>query len=79
MARPAPHRTPVELIGSIPRPADLIERVGKSESKDANLALRHEAQIRGAIGRRGGTGSAVVGDDEQCKYHNFCAFPCMDF
>ena len=74
MAKPAPITIPTEPIGSIPRPADLIERVAKGDSADPNLAPLYEAAIRDTIERFEATGSPVVTDGEQTKYHNFATY-----
>jgi 5-methyltetrahydropteroyltriglutamate--homocysteine methyltransferase len=74
MAKPAPITIPTEPIGSIPRPADLIERVAMSDSEDPNLAPRYEDAIRDTIERFEATGSPVVTDGEQKKYHNFFTY-----
>ena len=71
MANPGPITIPNEPIGSIPRPVDLIERVAKGDSEDPNLALLYEDAIRDTIERFEATGSLVVTDAEQRKYHNF--------
>jgi 5-methyltetrahydropteroyltriglutamate--homocysteine methyltransferase len=72
MSNPAPIAIPTEPLGSIPRPVDLIERVAKSE--DPNLAPLYEEAIRDTIERFEATGSPVVTDGEQRKYHNFCTY-----
>jgi 5-methyltetrahydropteroyltriglutamate--homocysteine methyltransferase len=74
MATPAPMTIPTEPIGSIPRPVDLIERVTRSDSEDPNLAPLYEAAVRDTIERFEATGSPVVTDGEQSKYHNFCTY-----
>jgi 5-methyltetrahydropteroyltriglutamate--homocysteine methyltransferase len=74
MAKPAPITIPTEPIGSIPRPVDLIERVAKGDSEDPNLAPLYEDAIRDTIERFEATGSPVVADGEQRKYHNFCTY-----
>jgi 5-methyltetrahydropteroyltriglutamate--homocysteine methyltransferase len=74
MAKPEPITIPTEPIGSIPRPVDLIERVAKSDSDDPNLAPLYEDAIRDTIERFEATGSPVVTDGEQRKYHNFCTY-----
>src|SRR6267142_3102618 len=74
MAKPAPITIPTEPIGSIPRPADLIEKVAKGDSDDPNLAPLYEAAIRDTIERFEATGSPVVTDGEQSKYHNFATY-----
>jgi 5-methyltetrahydropteroyltriglutamate--homocysteine methyltransferase len=74
MAKPAPITIPTEPIGSIPRPADLIERVAKGDSEDPNLAPFYEDAIRDTIERFEAAGSPVVTDGEQTKYHNFATY-----
>jgi hypothetical protein len=74
MAKTAPITIPSEPIGSIPRPADLIERVAKGDSEDPILAPLYADAIQDTIQRFKATGSPVVTDGEQRKYHNFCAY-----
>jgi 5-methyltetrahydropteroyltriglutamate--homocysteine methyltransferase len=65
---------PTEPIGSIPRPRDLIEKVAKSGNEDPDLAPFFEEAIRDTIERFEATGSPVVTDGEQRKYHNFATY-----
>jgi 5-methyltetrahydropteroyltriglutamate--homocysteine methyltransferase len=65
---------PTEPIGSIPRPVELIERVARSDSEDPDLAALYEEAIRDTIERFEATGSPVVTDGEQRKYHNFATY-----
>jgi 5-methyltetrahydropteroyltriglutamate--homocysteine methyltransferase len=74
MAKPAPITIPTEPIGSIPRPVALIEKVAIGDSDDPNLAPLYEAAIRDTIERFEATGSPVVTDGEQTKYHNFATY-----
>src|SRR2546423_15409660 len=74
MAKPGSLPIPPEPIGSIPRPADLIERVAKGDSEEPALAPLYEAAIRDTIERFEATGSPVVTDGEQRKYQNFCTY-----
>src|SRR3977135_1899483 len=74
MPNPAPITIPTEPIGSIPRPADLIERVAQGDSEDPNLAPVYEDAIRDTIERFEAAGSPVVTDGEQKKYHNFATY-----
>src|SRR6202047_3677954 len=74
MSKPAPVTIPTEPIGSIPRPVDLIERIAKSDSEDPIIAPLYEDAIRDTIERFEATGSPVVTDGEQSKYHNFCTY-----
>src|ERR1700731_2262179 len=74
MAKPASLPIPTEPIGSIPRPVDLIERVSRGDSEDPNLVPLYEDAVRDTIERFEATGSPVVTDGEQSKYHNFCTY-----
>jgi methionine synthase II (cobalamin-independent) len=74
MDKPSRITIPTEPIGSIPRPADLIERIAKSNSEDPSLALVFEDAIRDTIERFEAAGSPVVTDGEQRKYHNFATY-----
>src|ERR1700687_5636896 len=74
MAMPTPITIPTEPIGSIPRPVDLIERIATSSSEDPCLASFYEDAIRDTIERFEATGSPVVTDGEQRKYHNFATY-----
>jgi len=74
MAKPAAITIPTEPIGSIPRPLELIERVTRGDSEDPGLAPLYEDAVRDTIERFEATGSPVVTDGEQRKYHNFCTY-----
>src|SRR3981081_4178343 len=74
MATFTPITIPTEPIGSIPRPIDLIERVVKGDSEDPNLNPLYEDAIRETIERFEATGSPVITDGEQRKYHNFATY-----
>src|SRR5205807_5293333 len=74
MAKAASISIPTEPIGSIPRPLALIDRVAKGDSEDPNLDPLYEDAIRNTIERFEATGSPVVTDGEQRKYHNFCTY-----
>jgi 5-methyltetrahydropteroyltriglutamate--homocysteine methyltransferase len=74
MATRTPIAIPTEPIGSIPRPLALIERVAKGDSEDPDLAPLYEEAIRDTIERFEATGSPVVTDGEQRKYHNFATY-----
>ena len=65
---------PTEPIGSIPRPARLIEALETVDSDDASLEPLYEAAIRDTIERFEATGSPVITDGEQRKYHNFWTY-----
>jgi len=64
---------PTQPIGSIPRPAALIDAVAANggNSEDPALAPLFEDAIRDTISRFEATGSPVISDGEQRKYHNF--------
>lgn len=68
---------PTEPIGSIPRPPELIEAIQKSGSTDPALDPLFEEAIRDTIERFEATGSPVITDGEQRKYHNFATY-CVD-
>ncbi len=66
---------PTEPIGSIPRPLRIIEelaRLGDSEHPD--MAPLYDDAIRDTIARFEETGSPVITDGEQRKYHNFWTY-----
>ncbi|HEV7766710.1 MAG TPA: cobalamin-independent methionine synthase II family protein [Thermoanaerobaculia bacterium] len=63
-----------EPIGSIPRPLDLIEAVANGDSEDPALDPLYDAAIRDTIARFEETGSPVITDGEQRKYHNFWTY-----
>ncbi len=74
MAKPASITIPTEPIGSIPRPGALIERVAKGDGEDPSLDALYDDAVRDTIQRFEATGSPVVTDGEQRKYHNFCTY-----
>src|ERR1700687_2844725 len=74
MAKPASLTIPTEPIGSIPRPLDLIGRVARGDSEDPDLASLYEDAVRDTIERFEATGSPVVTDGEQWKYHDFATY-----
>ena len=67
---------PTEPIGSIPRPLALIDAVAKNggKSDDPRLEPLFQDAIRDTIARFEATGSPVITDGEQRKYHNFWAY-----
>ncbi len=62
---------PTEPIGSIPRPLRLIEAFARHEPGDSALAPICEEAICDTLREFEATGSPVVTDGEQWKYHNF--------
>ena len=65
---------PTEPIGSIPRPLWLIEAVAATDGTDPALDALYDEAIRDTIARFEATGSPVVTDGEQRKYHNFWTY-----
>jgi 5-methyltetrahydropteroyltriglutamate--homocysteine methyltransferase len=66
---------PTEPIGSIPRPPELIDAVAAAgNSDDPALDPLYDAAIRDTIARFEETGSPVITDGEQRKYHNFWTY-----
>jgi len=65
---------PTEPIGSIPRPPELIDAIASTDGSDPALDPLYEAAIRDTVERFEATGSPVVTDGEQRKYHNFWTY-----
>jgi 5-methyltetrahydropteroyltriglutamate--homocysteine methyltransferase len=65
---------PTEPIGSIPRPLRLIEALATMDGADPRLDPLYEEAIRETIERFEATGSPVITDGEQRKYHNFWTY-----
>ena len=65
---------PTEPIGSIPRPPDLIRAIEQMGDGHPGLDAMYEAAIKDTIERFEATGSPVVTDGEQRKYHNFWTY-----
>ena len=65
---------PTEPIGSIPRPPALIEAVAARGGADRALEPLYEEAVRDTIERFEATGSPVITDGEQRKYHNFWTY-----
>src|SRR6266850_5301489 len=66
---------PTEPIGSIPRPPRLIQAITASgDHADPALDALYEEAIRDTIERFEATGSPVITDGEQRKYHNFWTY-----
>jgi 5-methyltetrahydropteroyltriglutamate--homocysteine methyltransferase len=68
---------PTEPIGSIPRPIRLIEAVAKGDGTHPKLDPLYDEAIRDTIERFEATGSPVITDGEQRKFHNFWTY-CVD-
>jgi len=65
---------PTEPIGSIPRPAKLIEAIATHGIDDPSLKPLFEDAIRDTVERFEATRSPVITDGEQRKYHNFWTY-----
>jgi 5-methyltetrahydropteroyltriglutamate--homocysteine methyltransferase len=65
---------PTEPIGSLPRPRPLIDAVEQRGSEDPTLDDLYDSAIRDTIERFEATGSPVITDGEQRKYHNFWTY-----
>lgn len=63
-----------EPIGSIPRPIRLIEALETTDGADPVLDPLYDEAIRDTITRFEATGSPVITDGEQRKYHNFWTY-----
>ena len=69
-----PLTIPTEPIGSIPRPFDLLRKLTEVDCDDPALIPFFESAIRDTIERFEATGSPVITDGEQKKYHNFWTY-----
>jgi 5-methyltetrahydropteroyltriglutamate--homocysteine methyltransferase len=67
-------RIPTEPIGSIPRPPELIEAVNTGSILDPNLDPHYEDAVKDTIERFEATGSPIITDGEQRKFHNFWTY-----
>lgn len=65
---------PTEPIGSIPRPLALVEAAAQLDADDPALETLYEEATRDTITRFEATGSPVITDGEQRKYHNFWTY-----
>jgi methionine synthase II (cobalamin-independent) len=65
---------PTEPIGSIPRPAALMAAVATRDHMDPSLDALYDEAITDTIERFEATGSPVITDGEQRKYHNFWTY-----
>jgi 5-methyltetrahydropteroyltriglutamate--homocysteine methyltransferase len=65
---------PTEPIGSIPRPLRLIQAVASGDGTDPKLDPIYDEAIRDTIERFEATGSPVISDGEQRKFHNFWTY-----
>jgi 5-methyltetrahydropteroyltriglutamate--homocysteine methyltransferase len=68
-------KIPTEPIGSIPRPTKLIAAIEKAvDFADPSLDPLYEEAIRDTIEQFEATGSPIITDGEQRKYHNFWTY-----
>lgn len=68
-------KIPTEPIGSIPRPLALIEAIVEAgDFADPRLDALYEAAIQDTIQAFEATGSPIITDGEQRKYHNFWTY-----
>src|SRR5688572_25007031 len=66
---------PTEPIGSIPRPPGLIDEINALGTHvDPKLDPLYDRAIRDTLSRFEATGSPVITDGEQRKYHNFWTY-----
>ncbi|NHZ80902.1 5-methyltetrahydropteroyltriglutamate--homocysteine methyltransferase [Massilia sp. CCM 8695] len=65
---------PTEPIGSIPRPPSLIAAVESGKHSESELDALYEEAVRDTVARLEATGSTVISDGEQRKYHNFLTY-----
>lgn len=65
---------PTEPIGSIPRPLYLLEAITAMDGTDPRLQPLYEEAIQDTIKEFEATGSPVITDGEQRKYHNFWTY-----
>ena len=65
---------PTEPIGSIPRPAKLLSAIAANGATSPAVDALYEAAIEDTIRQFEATGSPVISDGEQRKYHNFWTY-----
>lgn len=66
---------PTEPIGSLPRPQSLLDAIAAAGSDDhPSLDPLYEAAVRDTLQQFAATGSPMVTDGEQRKYHNFWTY-----
>lgn len=65
---------PTEPIGSIPRPLHLIDALERLGPEHPDLEPLYREAIRDTIQQLEATGSPVITDGEQRKYHNFWTY-----
>jgi 5-methyltetrahydropteroyltriglutamate--homocysteine methyltransferase len=66
---------PTEPIGSIPRPKELLDGIAEiGDGTDPRLEPLYAAAIQDTVWQFEATGSPVITDGEQRKYHNFWTY-----
>ena len=65
---------PTEPIGSIPRPPELVAAANQDTAEGTQLDAMYDAAVRDTVARFEATGSPVITDGEQRKYHNFFTY-----
>lgn len=65
---------PTEPIGSIPRPPALLEAIARDGADSPALESLYRAAVKDTVERFEATGSPVITDGEQRKYHNFWTY-----
>jgi 5-methyltetrahydropteroyltriglutamate--homocysteine methyltransferase len=65
---------PTEPIGSIPRPPKLIAEVQKKGEPDPSLEPLYRSAVEDTVRQFEASGSPVITDGEQRKYHNFWTY-----
>ena len=68
---------PTEPIGSIPRPLKLLDAIKRRGGLHRSLEPFYDEAIRDTIEQFKATGSPVITDGEQRKYHNFATY-CVE-
>jgi 5-methyltetrahydropteroyltriglutamate--homocysteine methyltransferase len=68
---------PTEPIGSIPRPLELLNAMSQQGNSNLSLESLYEEAVRDTIEQFEATGSPVVTDGEQRKYHSFATY-CVE-
>ena len=77
-ARALPRTMPIptEPIGSIPRPPELIDAIERLGPHHPDVEPLYAQALDDTLRRFEATGSPVVSDGEQRKYHNFWTYSC---
>jgi len=65
---------PTEPIGSIPRPPELLRSIDAHGDSHPELDPMYEAAVKDTVERFAATGSPMITDGEQRKYHNFWTY-----